>query len=90
MSVLVAGELDMATADVLYKALHEAVVQPGVTSIVVDFGGVGFCDSSGIGVLDRAYGEAQDAGIVLRLVKPRPSIRRILELVGLLDTLTGS
>jgi anti-sigma B factor antagonist len=86
----VAGELDMATADDLRKALHQAVTEPGTTKILVDFGEVGFCDSSGIEVLDRAYGEARDAGIGLRLVNPQPVVRRVLDLVGVLETLTGS
>ena len=85
----VAGELDMATADDLRKALHQATTQPGTTAIVVDFDQVSFCDSSGIEVLDRAYGQAFDAGITLRLVNPQPAVRRVLDLVGILETLTG-
>jgi anti-sigma B factor antagonist len=86
----VAGELDMATADDLRHALHRAITQTGTTAIVVDFDQVSFCDSSGIEVLDRAYGQAGDAGITLRLVNPQRAVRRILDLVGILQTLTGS
>ena len=86
----VAGELDIATADDLRQALHRALAQPGTTTIEVDFDQVSFCNSSGIEALDGAYGEATDADITLRLVNPQPSVRRVLGLVGLLETLTGS
>ena len=59
-------------------------------SNVVDFDQVSFCDSSGIAVLDRAYGEARNACLTLRLLNPQPAVRRVLELVGILETLTGS
>ncbi|AEV86725.1 Anti-sigma F factor antagonist [Actinoplanes sp. SE50] len=86
----VAGELDMDTADDLHKPLHQAVTRPGTTTIVIDFAQVSFCDSSGIAVLDRAYGEARDAGITLRLVNPQPTVRRVLSLLRMLQTLTGA
>ena len=86
----VAGELDMATADDLRQALHRAVDQAGTTEILVDFAQVSFCDSTGIEVLDRAYGDANDAGINLRLVNLQPIVRRILGLVGILETLTDA
>jgi anti-sigma B factor antagonist len=77
------GELDMATAGGLTEALHQAVTPPGTTTIVVDFDQVSFGDSSGIEVLDRAYGEAAAPAITLRLVNPQPNGRRILGLVGI-------
>ena len=88
MSLYVAGELDLATADDLRQAMHRTIGQPGTTEILIDFDQVSFCDSSGIEVLDHAYGEASNAGISLRLANPQPNVRRILDLVGLLDTLT--
>ncbi|MEV4281885.1 STAS domain-containing protein [Actinoplanes xinjiangensis] len=86
----VAGELDMATAHNLHKALRQAVTQPGTTTILIDFDQVSFCDSSGLEALDRAYGEAIKAGITLRLLNPQPNVRRIFDLTCLLQTLTGS
>jgi hypothetical protein len=68
--------------------LHQAVTQPGTTAIVVDFGQVSFCDSSSIESLDRAYGAASDAGIILRLLNLQPIVRQVLDLVGILETLT--
>ncbi|GAA4968840.1 STAS domain-containing protein [Actinoplanes utahensis] len=87
--VSVTGELDMATAGDLQKVLRQATTRSGTTRILVDFAQVGFCDSSGLDVLDRAYGEAAAKQIPLRMVNPPPMVRRILDLVGMLDTLTG-
>ncbi|GAA4969356.1 STAS domain-containing protein [Actinoplanes utahensis] len=88
--VSVAGELDMATADSVSEALNTAIAAPGATRILVDFAQVGFCDSSGLNVLDRAYGAATAEGVAFQLVGLQPPVRRVLELLGMLDTLTRS
>jgi anti-sigma B factor antagonist len=85
--VRVAGEIDLITVDRLEQALQEVVTEQH-PSIVVDFTDVTFCDSSGLAVLDRAYAAAVARGGRFRVVNVRPVIRRILELTGLLDTLT--
>jgi anti-sigma B factor antagonist len=86
--VRVTGEIDMVTVDRLEEGLLEAITTPCPT-VIVDFAEVTFCDSSGLAALDRAYAAAVTHGGRLRLVNLRPVIRRILELTGLLDTLTG-
>jgi anti-anti-sigma factor len=85
--VSVAGEIDMATAEDLKAALHNAITYPGATRILVDFAQVSFCDSSGLHVLDQAYGDATTKSVSFQLVNLQPAIRRVLELVGVLDTL---
>ncbi|MEV4283193.1 STAS domain-containing protein [Actinoplanes xinjiangensis] len=87
--VSAAGELDMATADDLAKALHDAIGHPATTTVVVDFVQVSFCDSSGIEALDIAYGNAATTGISLRVTNLQSGVRRVLELTGLLNALTG-
>ncbi|GGQ73645.1 STAS domain-containing protein [Couchioplanes azureus] len=86
----VAGEIDLATVDKLDRALREAISRSGVTEVVADLSAVTFCDSSGIAALDRAYGEGLRRGTVFRITAPRSSVRRVLELTGMLETLTGS
>lgn len=87
--VSAAGELDMATADDLSRALHDAIGHSATTTVVVDFAQVSFCDSSGIEVLDSAYGNAAARGISLHVTNLQSGVRRVLELTGLLDALTG-
>ena len=75
----VIGDVDLATADTLADALDRAVT--GTTGPVeLDLSGVGFLDARGVVVLLRAGTVAGTTGGVLRLLSPRPSVRRVLEL----------
>jgi anti-anti-sigma factor len=85
----VTGEIDMETVADLSSALQDAVADGDVTGIVVDFAGVTFCDSSGIRALDQAYVAASRRGIGFRVVDLRPPVRRIFEIVGVLEALTA-
>jgi anti-anti-sigma factor len=62
----VAGEIDIATVDVLAEALREALTRAGTIRVVVDFASVTFCDSSGLAALDNAYAHAAAKNTVLR------------------------
>jgi anti-anti-sigma factor len=86
--VFVAGEIDMATADDLQRAMITAVEDGSVTEVVVDFADVTFCDSSGIAALDRAYAEAARRGVGFRLEDVQDPVRRVLEITGMLEALT--
>ena len=88
MSVRVDGEIDMVTAPRLASALHDAMESGGIRRILVDFGGVTFCDSSGIAALDEAWAVAAERGIRLTLTNLRSGVRRILALSGMLDAFT--
>lgn len=87
VSITVAGEIDMVTVDALTRALRGAVLAEGTTEVVVDLGKVTFCDSSGLAALDSAYGEGVRRDTAFRLINVQPQIRRLLEIVGMLDTL---
>ncbi|MEV4283175.1 STAS domain-containing protein [Actinoplanes xinjiangensis] len=82
------GELDMQTADELDRALRAALTVPGATTVVADLAATTFCDSSGLEVLDRFYGDATAAGIRFRVDPVHPMVRRVLDITGLLDILT--
>ena len=59
-----------------------SAVLPGAPSIIeIDLSQTRFVDSSGLGALFALYrATAQQHGVVLRLVNPRPEIRQLLEL----------
>ncbi|WP_229075076.1 STAS domain-containing protein [Actinoplanes sp. DH11] len=88
--VTVTGEIDLDTADDLHTALRSASGRAGTRTVVVDFADVTFCDSSGVAVLDEAYGTALDRRIDLRLVNPQPAVRRVLEILGMDRLYAGS
>lgn len=63
----VSGEIDMATAPELRQRVL-ALVAEGNHHLVIDLSGVGFCDSTGLGVLVAAVKRVRTAGGDLRVV----------------------
>lgn len=59
--VLVGGEIDITTAPRLRERLIQLVGE-GKSRLVIDLGGVGFLDSTGLGVLVGAARRARTAG----------------------------
>ncbi|MFG2596190.1 STAS domain-containing protein [Streptomyces sp. NPDC048462] len=80
--VTLSGELDHHSAPQVRAMLPGLDIGPG-QQLVVDLGGLTFCDSSGITVLIAARNQAlaRNAGIVLAAVPER--VRRIFTIVGL-------
>lgn len=78
------GELDAYTAPELREQLHGLAADESVDLLVVDLSRVTFLDSSALGVLVGALRRMRERRRELRLVEPRPTVRRIFELT-LLD-----
>jgi anti-sigma B factor antagonist len=81
--LVVAGEVDMATRDLLGAALR-ALVGEGARSLVIDLTDVAFMDSAGLAVLAEQLG----AGIQITLLRPQRPVLRALEISGLTERLT--
>ncbi|MEV5575908.1 STAS domain-containing protein [Spirillospora sp. NPDC052269] len=84
--VAVAGEIDLRTADALRARLTELAVPhggPACADLVLDFGGVRFCDASGLGVLVSVRNALAAHGGRVRLARVRPAQLRLLRVVGL-------
>ncbi|MFI8194107.1 STAS domain-containing protein [Streptomyces sp. NPDC085946] len=76
-----AGEIDHHTGETLQQALDiTGTTRP---RIVIDMRQVAFMDSSGINILITAHQHITQAGGWLRLAEPTPSVRRVLQLVGI-------
>ncbi len=80
--IAVSGELDMSTAPDLSDALAD-VVDRHPRDLTVDLADLAFIDSTGLTVLVRASKQLRDHDATLRLASPTPSVRRVLEIVGL-------
>ena len=80
--ITVSGEVDLATAADLERAIASAL-GGSATVIEVDLSGVEFMDSAGLRVLVAARKQADDAGRELRLRSPHERVRRIIEITGL-------
>jgi anti-sigma B factor antagonist len=76
--VQIAGELDLATAPRLDRALQEA--QGSALKVVLDMRELTFMDSSGIHVIQAADDRAQREGGRLMLVRGPPQVDRLFDL----------
>jgi anti-sigma B factor antagonist len=83
-TIALAGELDPHTAP-LFQAAVDGVVTSASTDLVLDLSGLGFVDSSGLRVLIRAQQQLAEQGGTLTLRAPSPTVRRLLEITGLID-----
>jgi len=81
------GELDPHTAPMLADEL-ENLTADGVTSVVLVLSGLGFIDSSGLRVVIAADRDLTERGGRLVLRSPSETVRRLLDITGLLDHLT--
>jgi anti-sigma B factor antagonist len=80
--VIVAGEIDLATAPRLRAALV-GILEDGNADAVVDLAAVEFIDASGIGVLVWAASMAGERGGRLTIRNPSQAVRLVLDLLEL-------
>jgi anti-sigma B factor antagonist len=79
------GELDIATAPKLERALREGR-RPG-DEVVLDLGGLEFVDSTGLRVIVKGVEAAALERWELRLRHGPPAVRRVFEIAGVLGAL---
>ena len=80
--VVVQGEIDLATAPLLFEKLAEQI--PEVTTrLVLDLEEVPFVDSIGLGVLARIFKRLRHGGADLVLRRPSPQVAKVLQVSGL-------
>jgi anti-sigma B factor antagonist len=80
--VVVAGEIDVATAPQLRECLHEVIAE-GHATVVLDLLPVTFLDSTALGVLVGALKRCRELGGELHIVVADPRIMKIFEITGL-------
>ena len=80
--IQVGGEIDLATSPRLQAVLAD-LVDRGFHQLIVDLEQVSFLDCAGIGILVDARRRVQEHGGSLKLVRPRPFVRRVLALTGM-------
>ncbi|MDF5755185.1 STAS domain-containing protein [Spongiactinospora sp. TRM90649] len=81
--IRLSGELDLATAPTLRDCLGVALAEFGSPTLVVDTGGLTFCDSSGLSVLLSGLSLAESAGGSLALSAVGGQLARLLAVTGL-------
>lgn len=81
-----AGEIDMLTANRLSNAVNEAL-NDSPPRIVLDLGGVTFCDSQGLGTLVVLSRKASRQQTLLILTNVGDFLIRVLDITGLRSAL---
>ena len=76
------GDADLHSAPELREALRGATDE-GATTLVVDLSGTTVIDSTSLGVLLGAMKRLRERDGQIRLVVPRPEVRRVLEITML-------
>ena len=86
------GEIDHHAAGRLREQIDARILSASPERVVLDFGGVGFMDSSGIGLFLGRYRLLQDTGGVLAVQGVSAQIAKMLRLsgIGSIITLEGS
>jgi anti-sigma B factor antagonist len=75
------GEVDIATAEPLQRALDD-LIRDGQTRLLVDLTDVSFIDSTGLGVLLHTVKQLRRRRGRLVVLCPDPTMRALFELVG--------
>lgn len=78
-----AGEIDHDSAQSLRIQLDDALLNRTPKVLVLDFGGVGFMDSSGIGLILGRQRCARTLGGSLKIQHAPEQLRKVLQLAGI-------
>jgi anti-anti-sigma factor len=82
--VALAGELDLATADVFRDHVKGLLGQSGSPRrLVIDLGGLEFLDVTGLGAVLETRRKLTAKGGTMALRRPRPMVMRMLDLLEL-------
>ena len=84
-----AGEIDHDAAQSLRIQLDDVLVSRSPQTLILDFGGVGFMDSSGIGLILGRQRIARTVGAALRIQHAPAQLGRVLQLAGISCTDAG-
>jgi|SRR5579862_9771808 len=85
--VVLPAEIDVTNCDQILAKLM-GTLAPGADLVVVDMTSTVFCDTSGVRALIDAHDRAVTDGIGFRLaIAPEGSVRRVLELSGIIRLL---
>ena len=77
------GEIDHHTAKQMRERIDAAVEGKRITLLKLDFGGVTFMDSSGIGLIMGRYKLMQSMGGRLELINVPAHLKKLMVLAGI-------
>lgn len=83
LTALLSGEIDHHSAAAFREAIDREAEALHPRTLILDFGGVGFMDSSGVGLIMGRYKNAAEYGGSVRVINAPPMIERMMKLAGL-------
>lgn len=87
--VRIKGELDMHTADDLRQGIEKYLLDdPSLKNMILELKGVGFIDSSGVGVILGRYKTLRQRNGKMGAAALNPAIKRIFEISGMLKIMS--
>lgn len=81
--VNISGELDHHYAEYVRQKIDNEIIKTTIRNLIFDFTGLGFMDSSGIGVIAGRYRNIQKLDGKAAIVSNNQQINRILEMSGI-------
>lgn len=81
--VKLTGEIDHHTAPEIRDVIDREISINNTKNVVLDFDGVSFMDSSGIGMIVGRYKQISARGGKVMLIRVKPQVDKILEISGL-------
>ena len=81
--VMLDGEIDHHTASLIRMGIDDAILKKRPELLILDFGGVTFMDSSGIGLVMGRYKLMKTIGGKITVQNLSPSAYRVMKLAGL-------
>lgn len=83
LTVMLDGEIDHHSAKSIREEIDEAIEFNMPSLLIMDFSGVSFMDSSGIGLVMGRYRNLQKNGAKLNLTNLPPNIYKVMKLAGI-------
>jgi len=83
LCALLDGEIDHHTASTMREAIDANVKKLMPKTLFLDFSGISFMDSSGIGLVMGRYKLMKEHGGEVKVINTPPAINRVMRLAGL-------
>ena len=77
------GEIDHHSASLIRVSIDEAIMHKRPSMLILDFGGVSFMDSSGIGLVMGRYKLMKNVSGRIRVENLSPGAYKVMKLAGL-------
>lgn len=81
--VYMVGELDHHSAEEVRNKIDDRLDRDNITKLIMDFSGVSFMDSSGIGVVIGRYKKLSLKKGDICIARAKDSVKRVFELSGM-------